>query len=136
MHNAPAFEDDVAAYPAVIAVRRGAQGSALVASVGAEIGTLASGAGIADAITDVARREGNAAPGFSAILVDQWFRGTAPWPSLEPRQLRLLQRLEAEFGPLEDPLTGTRIGIGVATGADRVFITTEPDKVTSYTCPT
>jgi len=129
MHNAPAFEDDVAAYPAVIAVRRGAQGSALVASVGAEIGTLASGAGIADAITDVARREGNAAPGFSAILVDQWFRGTAPWPSLEPRQLRLLQRLEAEFGPLEDPLTGTRIGIGVATGADRVFITTEPDKV-------
>lgn len=129
MHDAPAFEDDVAAYPAVIAVRRGAQGSALVASAGAEIDTLTSGASLADAITDVARREGGAAPGFSAILVDQWFRGTAPWPSLEPRQLRLLQRLEAEFGPLEDALTGTRIGIGVATGADRVFITTEPDKV-------
>ena len=129
MHDAPAFEDDVAAYPAVIVVRRGAQGSALVASVGAEIGPLPRGTGLADAITGVAWGEDGAVAGISAILVDQWFRGTAPWPSLEPRQLRLLQRMEAEFGPLEDPLTGTKIGIGVATGADRVFITTDPDKV-------
>jgi hypothetical protein len=61
--------------------------------------------------------------------MERWFRGTAPWPSLEPRQLALLQRLEAEFSPLEDTLTGTKIGIGVATGADRVFITTNPDQV-------
>jgi hypothetical protein len=42
--------------------------------------------------------------------------------------------LEARFGPLEDDLTGTKVGIGVATGADRVFITqdlgvAEPDRM-------
>ena len=61
--------------------------------------------------------------------MDRWFRGTTPWPSLQPRQLRLLQRLEARFGPLEDDLTGTKVGIGVATGADRVFITKDPGVV-------
>ncbi|HEX9540776.1 MAG TPA: hypothetical protein VGA04_21645, partial [Streptosporangiaceae bacterium] len=69
----------------------------------------------------------DAVPGFAATMVDRWFRGTAPWPSLQPRQLGLLQRLEARFGPLEDDLTGTKVGIGVATGADRVYITTDPE---------
>ena len=36
MHDAPAFEDDVAAYPAVITIRRARQGRAIVASAGAE----------------------------------------------------------------------------------------------------
>jgi|HubBroStandDraft_1064217.scaffolds.fasta_scaffold25998_2 hypothetical protein len=29
--------------------------------------------------------------------------------------------------PLEDDLTGTKVGIGLATGADGVFITKDPD---------
>jgi adenine-specific DNA-methyltransferase len=37
--------------------------------------------------------------------------------------LLLLKRLEATCLPLESKATGTQIGIGVATGADRVFIT-------------
>jgi hypothetical protein len=48
---------------------------------------------------------------------------------LEPSKLAVLQRLEAQFAPLEDQLTGTKVGIGVATGADRVFITTDPQVV-------
>ena len=129
MHDAPAFDDDVAAYPAVIVVRRSPQGPALIASASAGAGSVPDGTGLADAVANLARGEAAAVPGFTAIAVERWFRGTAPWPSLEPRQLALLQRLEAEFGPLEDTLTGTKIGIGVATGADRVFITTDVDQV-------
>jgi adenine-specific DNA-methyltransferase len=127
MHDAPAFEDVVAAYPAVIMIRRAPQGKVTVASAGPGAGPLSDGASLADRITGLARGGVDAVPGFAATMVDRWFRGTAPWPSLQPRQLRLLQRLEARFGPLEDDLTGTKVGIGVATGADRVYITTDPE---------
>jgi adenine-specific DNA-methyltransferase len=74
----------------------------------------------------LARGRCAAVPGFTAASVDRWFQGTSPWPSLAPGRLELLRRLEAGFGPLEDRRTGTKVGIGVATGADRVFITTDP----------
>lgn len=127
MHNAPAFENDVSAYPAVTVIRRGSQGRAIVASAGAGVGPVDDGQTLADAVTALAHDQVEAVRGFSATTVERWFRGTGPWPSLEPDQLSLLQRLEARFGPLEDDLTGTKVGIGVATGADRVFITKDPD---------
>jgi hypothetical protein len=37
----------------------------------------------------------------------------------------VLQRLEDDFRPLQDESTGTKVGIGVATGNDRVYITTD-----------
>lgn len=134
MHDAPAFENDVAAYPAVVIIRRGPQGQVIVASANAGAGQQPDGSPLADAITALAEGGSASVPGFTATAVERWFQGTGPWPSVEPEQLRLLQRLEARFGPLEDDLTGTKIGIGVATGADRVFITkdhevAEPDRM-------
>jgi len=129
MHDAPAFENEVAAYPAVIVIRRTQQGQALVASAGPEAGQSPDGRSLAAAVARLARGQEEPVPGFAATVVDRWFRGTGPWPSLEPHRLALLQRLEAQFGPLEDEMTGTKIGIGVATGADRVFITTDPHVV-------
>jgi hypothetical protein len=127
MHDAPAFENDVAAYPAVIVVRRSGQGQALVASAGPQAGQSPDDRSLAVSVTGAARGQGEPVPGFAATMVDRWFRGTGPWPALEPHRLALLQRLEAQFGPLEDKLTGTKVGIGVATGADRVFVTKDPD---------
>jgi len=46
--------------------------------------------------------------------------GRDPWLLDTPRQLRILRNLEAKFPKLEE--VGARVGIGVATGADRVFI--------------
>jgi len=43
MHNAPAFEYEVAAYPAVVILRRAPQGKAIVASAGADAGPLSTG---------------------------------------------------------------------------------------------
>ena len=129
MHDAPAFDNDVAAYPAVIVIRRAEQGRALVASAGPQAGQSPNVQNLAASVAQLARGEDEQVPGFTATMVDQWFRGTGPWPSLEPHRLALLQRLEAQFGPLEDKLTGTKVGIGVATGADRVFITKDPQVV-------
>ena len=129
MHDAPAFEHEVAAYPAVVVIRRAAQGQTVVASAGPGAGPLGGGGSLADAVAGLARGRVADVPGFTATTVDGWFRGTSPWPALEPRQLHLLQILEGRFAPLEDQNTGTKLGIGVATGADRVFITTDPNLV-------
>ena len=46
MHDAPAFEDDVAAYPAVIVIRRAPQGQAVVASAGPEPARAGTGSSL------------------------------------------------------------------------------------------
>ncbi len=46
--------------------------------------------------------------------------GRDPWLLDEPGQLQLLRRLERRYPSLEE--AGCRVGIGVATGADRVYI--------------
>ena len=48
----------------------------------------------------------------------EWFHGTEPWPCSSPEATKLLKHFEAACFPLECKITGTKIGIGVATGAD------------------
>ncbi|HEY1621835.1 MAG TPA: Eco57I restriction-modification methylase domain-containing protein [Streptosporangiaceae bacterium] len=134
MHNAPAFAEAVSAYPSVVVLRRAPQGRAIVAAAGSSVRSAPGQASLADAVTALADGLDPGVPGLSAASVDRWYQGPGPWPALEPSQLRLLQRLEARFEPLEDPLTDTRIGIGVATGADAVFVAdgqppVEPDRL-------
>jgi len=132
LHGADAFHDEVLAYPAITVIRRAEQGRALVARLDRQAEASATGE-----ILDAARRI-RLGPGSngdlvgqrsSAVVVDEWFSGSDPWPCVSPERLRLLKRLEADFPPMEDPSTGTRVGIGVATGADKVFITDDPDLV-------
>ena len=46
----------------------------------------------------------------------------------------MIEHLNDRFGPLHDPETGTKVSIGVATGADKVYVTkdrevAEPDRM-------
>lgn len=129
MHRADAFETEVSAYPAIVVIRKAAQGTAVVASAGPGAES-AGGAALARSVADL--RQGKAIkalPGWRAARVERWFEGADPWPCVSPERLALLKRLEAEFYPLESDGTGTRVTIGVATGADDIFITTDPDLV-------
>jgi hypothetical protein len=129
MHDAPAFENNVAAYPAVIVIRRATQGSVIVASAGAAAEPIAESDNLADAIVALADGRIDEIRGFTATTVKDWFTGSGPWPSVEPKQLEVLRRLEKNFPAIEDAATGTKIGIGVATGNDSVYVTTDPDIV-------
>ncbi|MBK9177947.1 MAG: hypothetical protein IPM46_16830 [Flavobacteriales bacterium] len=56
------------------------------------------------------------------------------WPSGSPEVLAFLEDMTERFQPLEDTATSTKVGIGIATGADDVFITddahgVEPDRL-------
>jgi len=129
MHDAPAFENNVSAYPAVIVIRRATQGAVIVASANAQAEPLPAGDNLADALVALAHGRIDHVPGFTATNVKKWFTGTGPWPSVEPIQLEVLRRLEEKFAPIEDTMTGTKIGIGVATGNDSVYVTTDTDIV-------
>jgi hypothetical protein len=125
MHDAPAFEEDVSAYPAVTVIRRAEQGQALVASAGVNSGAYEGSGSLADAIIELADKRRDNLVGFRAARLPSWYSGNGPWPWAEPEQLALIRQLEAEFQPLENTRTGTRVGIGVATGADNVFVTND-----------
>ncbi len=121
MHDVDAFEDEVSAYPAVVVLRNGKPSRTRVVDASAGFGETD-----AAKVADWARRpRSRRASGstFSASRLDRWFEGTDLWPAGTPDQLATIADLEARFPPLENPDTGTRVGIGIATGCDEVFIT-------------
>ncbi len=129
MHDVDAFEDDVSAYPAVVVLRNGPQRRAVVADAKAAFGEPD-----ANKLSRWVRRPRRLAlstPSVEASRLDSWFDGRDLWPTGSPAQLALVAELEAKFPPLEDPRTGTRVGIGVATGCDDVYITKDPELVES-----
>jgi len=125
MHNAPAFENEVSGYPAIIVLRMGSQGDAIVASADATAGPDVQDRNLAEAIVHLVDEKIQNPKGFSATRMTRWFNGKDPWPSLEPAERVLLQTLEERFLPLEDATTGIKVGIGVATGNDRVYVTAD-----------
>jgi hypothetical protein len=125
MHDAQPFEDEVDAYPAVTVIRRSTQGSAVVATASPGV-EQAQASRLSDSLlTLAADRSSKLATGLTAAVVNTWFKGSDPWPCRTPAQLTLLRRLEEQFIPLESEETQTRVGIGVATGNDHLFITTD-----------
>ncbi len=118
MHLVDAFEDQVSAYPAVTIIRRAPQGSVVVASLSP--GAERSGV---EALVSELNGSAKSSPATGAARLDKWFKGPGPWSLIEPGKQTLLRRLESEFPPLE--ATSARVGIGVATGADKVYITSD-----------
>lgn len=119
MHHANAFDDDVDAYPAITVIRHTKQRSTIVASADQNAEHIPPSQLAATLQTnhqDVLPR------GIHRAEVQTWFKGSAPWPCQSPEQLALLRRLEDQFPPLE---MNAKVGIGVATGNDRVYITTD-----------
>jgi hypothetical protein len=129
MHNADAFHDDVSAYPAITVIRKGHQDIAVVATAGAEVEAVEGHELLASLLTLRSGRKPRQIPGLTTALLRTWFRGSDPWPCSSPSRLALLRRLEEQFDPLESKRNAVKIGIGVATGLDEVFITTNRELV-------
>lgn len=113
MVDTPAFDSAVIAYPAITLIERAEPGPTLVAKqpdlVPAELVRLAR-----------TLRAGKACSTQAVSEVEQAGVGSKPWIFSSSGKRQLLQRLESRFPTLE--ATGCKVGIGVATGADKVFI--------------
>lgn len=129
MHDVDAFEADVSAYPAIVVLRSGDPGKAAVVDANGSFGEQQ--ARRLSTWVRRGRKPSISERSFEASRVDGWFEGRDLWPAGSPRQLALIAELESRFAPLQDVAAGTRVGIGVATGCDDVYITSDPDLVES-----
>ena len=108
LEHAPVFGPDVAAYPAVFVVdrRRGQP-------------TLAGSFDRADAVS-LPRSLPPRMEGLAAFPV--WYSGDEVWATTDPAAFAKRKLLRSRLPSIERSAPGTRFGIGVATGADDVFV--------------
>jgi adenine-specific DNA-methyltransferase len=121
MTGVDAFEEEVHAYPAITVLRRGEQSSGpLVVDATAEFGP--------ESAQDLSAKENGShwtGCGYRAARLPTWSGENSGWPHGSPERLAVIADMEARLPTLEDSAAETRVGIGVATGADRVFITSD-----------
>lgn len=114
MVDTPAFHSDVVAYPAVTVFSRQKSTTTRVA-FRPEINAIALRQ-LADSLTiENKPRPGSGVQEIAAVTDDH-----QPWMLEASDQLALVRRLERDFPPIEQ--AGCKVGIGVATGADKAFI--------------
>ena len=112
-HTQP-FVGDVSAYPAIFTLDR-AKGqptkSATIDSLDIDV-------------IDRLRCELLGSDGAASMVsvFDDWYPGGAPWISTSRKSQQHHSALADSHPTLEESAPGTKVGIGVATGADRVFV--------------
>lgn len=122
MHGVDAFESDVSAYPAIIQVDSGVDDDCRYVVCKDDFGpddVFALRSAMAGETISNNRFD------YSRIKVG----GTDPWLLTDPDKTRLLEDIRSRFPSIED--SGAKIGIGIATGRDEVFITTDGNLVES-----
>lgn len=113
MVDTPAFSSEVIAYPAITVIERAPAGPTMVADR-PEIDRK----GLARLSKSILK--GKPDPSHGVSVVDGAVQGFEPWVLTSSEERALLRRLEARFPLLEE--AGCKVGIGVATGADKAFI--------------
>jgi hypothetical protein len=114
MVNTPAFQSDVIAYPAITVISRETPSATRIAyrpaidrasltklATSLRVKTLPK---IAEFVRELAKV----------------VQGSEPWLLESADQMMLIRRLEQQFPSLEE--AGCKVGIGIATGADKAFI--------------
>jgi len=119
MSEASPFEPQVLSYPGIYVVQRGR--TEAVDHLLMKHATPEECAMARSALED---KETGVRGSLAYHHYESWFMGEAKWAIHSPEHLSLLRRLEAEGVPLGTCASGCKVGIGVATGADDVFIVT------------
>jgi len=115
MVDTPAFHSDVIAYPAITIISREKAGSTRVAyRPSLERSNLLQLSG--NLLSKTLPNES----GLGVHELAHITNGAEPWLLESADQTALIRRLEREYPTLEE--TGCKVGIGVATGADKAFI--------------
>ena len=106
------FEQDVTCYPGIFVVRKGARTG--------HVDYFRLTEATPRECDFVRQKKSNGVVTYHRY--DSWFQGEQKWSIESPKHLALLRRLETECVALGDSTSSCRVGIGVATGADSVFI--------------
>ena len=115
MVNTPAFHSDVIAYPAITVIGREKQGPTRVAHR-----PLIDRANLSRLAQELRSKKISRGASEDIRELDRIAQGAEPWLLGSVDQTALIRRLEQNFPKLEE--VGCKVGIGVATGADKAFI--------------
>jgi adenine-specific DNA-methyltransferase len=118
LHKASPFDSEVIAYPSIFAISPGKTEQVHVGSLATASPEECQGALAAIKSPDAVH------PGVAMSVYSSWFEGEEPWVLGSPAHLDVLRALEAKFSPIEAG-GATRVGIGAATGNDKVYIVDE-----------
>jgi len=113
MVDTPAFQSDVIAYPAITVIERSAPGPTLVAARPQIDGDYLR------QLAKALRGETNPLPS-TVHRLDAVTKDDEPWVLQFSDATDLVRRIEQDFPALEE--VGCKVGIGVATGADGVYV--------------
>jgi len=114
MVDTPAFHSEVIAYPAITIISRETPGATRIAHRPAiDHATLAT-------LSATFRAPCLAEDEQQVRELTGVAGGAEPWLLESADQMLLIRRLEQQFPTLEE--AGCKVGIGVATGADKAFI--------------
>lgn len=121
MEGADAFHSDVIAYPAITVLQRVAAHESAVSNLtrAARVEAVAAQS-LPELVAELLAGTTDGSVAIAEFKLGT--AGSAPLLLDDIPRLALLRRIEREFPTLEQ--TGCKVGIGVATGCDRVFIGT------------
>lgn len=113
MVDTQAFQTEVSAYPAIFVISRERGGKTRIAHRPKVEASVLDG--LASALAG-----GEGLSSVPVVEVGNVINGSEPWILDSLDQLNIVRRLEASFPLLEE--VGCKVGIGVATGADRAYV--------------
>jgi len=121
-HTQP-FESEVSAYPCIAVIDR-------------ERGLLTQAATLesVDADTIESLRPAGRAQNARLAAFPSWYEDGAPWIATERKSFDRLTALAARCPTLELSAEGTKVGIGVATGADEIYVRKGLDPAIESSC--
>jgi hypothetical protein len=114
MTDTPAFHAEVMAYPAITVITKDKPGKTRIAHR-PDINKA-----VLDELARCLLSDDPPPPDSPVKEMADVAAGAQPWILESPDQLMLIRRLECDYPAIED--AGCKIGIGVATGADKAFI--------------
>lgn len=125
MHDVAAFDTDVDAYPAITVLSHDSQCAAIAGLANSKFGR-----GDAELFSLWAMENQSASlslPSMTGAKLPRWHVSDDSWPEGSPQTLQWLEKLADELPLIEDVATNTKISIGVATGADAVYVRQYPN---------
>jgi len=112
MEGIDAFHGQVDAYPAVTIIRRNSPLNSTT--------VVSGGRGTRKLSAIFSKIRPNGSPDPNTVVVSGLMNGRDPWLLNAPQILEHLRELELRFPTLEG--SGAKVGIGVATGCDKIYI--------------
>ncbi|MGN0855115.1 MAG: Eco57I restriction-modification methylase domain-containing protein [Kiritimatiellia bacterium] len=109
MEHAQPFVEEVTAYPAIYIIDRRQNQETRSATIDD-----------AGALTLDQVRLGK--PKSKLSVFERWYKGEAPWISTNCREREMADKIAKTFPTIPKSAEGTEIGIGVASGADDIYI--------------